>query len=60
MREIEASHHQKQAGDELVTGSFGIEHGGLDFAAALAWTAVGIPIAIGLWITFNKAVVLFH
>lgn len=60
MREIEASHHQKQAGEELVTGSFGITHGGLDFAAALAWTAVGIPIAIGLWITFNKAVVLFH
>jgi len=60
MQEIEAAHHQKEAGQELVTGSFGITHGGLDAAAALAWTAVGIPIAIGLWITFTKAIVLFH
>ena len=60
MREIEAAHHQKEVNEELVTGSFGITHGGLDTAAALAWTAVGIPIAIGLWITFNKAVILFH
>ncbi|MFA6203972.1 MAG: OFA family MFS transporter [Gallionella sp.] len=60
MREIEAAHHQKEVNEELVTGSFGITHGGLDTATALAWTAVGIPIAIGLWITFNKAVILFH
>jgi MFS family permease len=60
MQEIEAAHHQKEAGQKLVTGSFGITHGGLDAAAALAWTAVGIPIAIGLWITFAKAIVLFH
>ncbi|MEI7456915.1 MAG: OFA family MFS transporter [Nitrosomonadales bacterium] len=60
MREIEAAHHQKEVNEELVTGSFGITHGGLDTKAALAWTAVGIPIAIGLWITFNKAVILFH
>jgi hypothetical protein len=56
---IEAQ-HEKAAGEKLVTGSFGIGHGGLDGSAALAWTAVGIPICIGLWITITKAAVLFH
>ena len=27
---------------------------------ALAWTFVGIPLAWGIWITLQKAVVLFH
>jgi len=27
---------------------------------AMAWTAVGIPAAIGLWITITKETVLFH
>ena len=43
-----------------MTGSFGIGRGGLDGAAAVAWTAVGIPIAIGLWITISNAAVLFR
>jgi hypothetical protein len=25
----------------------------------LAWAAVGIPLAIGMWITLQKAIVLF-
>lgn len=29
-------------------------------AVALAWTAVGIPLAWGVWITLEKAWVLFH
>ena len=40
-------------------GSFGIGRGGLTPMAALAWLAVGIPIAWGVWITINKALVLF-
>ncbi|HYS24896.1 MAG TPA: MFS transporter, partial [Vicinamibacterales bacterium] len=30
-----------------------------DARAALAWTAVGIPIAWGAWVTFTQALVLF-
>jgi MFS family permease len=42
------------------TGSFGIGKGGLDFKAALFWLFVGIPLAWGVWNTFEKALVLFH
>ncbi|PRD42823.1 MFS transporter [Phyllobacterium phragmitis] len=42
------------------TGSFGIGTGGLDGKAALAWAAVGIPILWGVWITFQKTIVLFQ
>ena len=30
-----------------------------DFQTAIAWTAVGIPIAWGAWVTFTQALVLF-
>ena len=30
-----------------------------DFRAALAWAAVGIPIAWGVWVTLSQALVLF-
>jgi hypothetical protein len=40
-------------------GSFGIGRGGLTPMAVLAWLAVGIPIAWGVWITCEKALVLF-
>jgi hypothetical protein len=40
-------------------GSYGIGKGGFDLSAALAWAAVGIPIAYGVWITMNSAFVLF-
>jgi hypothetical protein len=60
MQAIVEAQHEKAAGEKLVTGSFGIGHGGLDAAGAMAWTAVGIPICIGLWITITKAAVLFH
>jgi hypothetical protein len=36
----------------------GIGRGGLDGRAALAWLAVGLPIAWGIWITLQKAAVL--
>jgi MFS family permease len=60
MLAIEKQQHVKTTGEKIVVGSFGIGHGGLDGAAALAWAAVGIPLAIGLWITITKAAVLFR
>ena len=33
--------------------------GGFDIRALLAWAAVGIPLAWGIWITLQKALVLF-
>ena len=33
--------------------------GGFDIRALLAWAAVGIPLAWGIWITLEKALVLF-
>jgi len=41
-------------------GSFGIGAGRLDAMALLAWAAVGIPIAWGVWITLANAMVLFR
>ena len=40
-------------------GSFGIGRGGLSFGALLAWLAVGIPLSWGVWVTLNKAILLF-
>ena len=41
-------------------GSHGIGLGGLDAKALLAWLAVGIPIAWGVWITLQSAVKIFQ
>ena len=40
-----------------VTSTIG---GGFDIRALLAWAAVGIPLAWGIWITLQKALVLFQ
>jgi MFS family permease len=40
-------------------GSQGVGAWRLDATSALAWLAVGIPIAWGVWITFESALVLF-
>jgi MFS family permease len=34
--------------------------GGLDITAALAWLAVGIPLAYGVWRTFESAMLIFQ
>jgi MFS family permease len=58
--EVEALQAQtRRAGSER-TGSFGIGRGGLDGRAVLAWLAVGIPLAWGVWITLSSAFVLFR
>ena len=37
-----------------------IGSGGFDVRALVAWAAVGIPLAWGIWITLQKALVLFQ
>jgi MFS family permease len=41
-------------------GAQGIGLGGLDAKSLLAWLAVGIPIAWGVWITLQSAVKIFQ
>src|SRR6266851_1536202 len=41
------------------SGLEGISRWRLDATSALAWLAVGIPIAWGVWVTLSKALVLF-
>ena len=43
---------------DAVTSAVG--SGGFDIRALLAWAAVGIPLAWGIWITLQKALVLFQ
>ena len=43
---------------EAVTSALG--SGGFDIRALLAWAAVGIPLAWGIWLTLQKALVLFQ
>ncbi|MGH6866515.1 MAG: OFA family MFS transporter [Methyloceanibacter sp.] len=50
----------KSAKAKDVGGSFGIGGGKLDLRAVLAWAAVGIPLSWGIWITLQKALVLFQ
>ncbi len=50
--------HEKT--DVKLTGSYGIGKGGLDVPAALFWLFVGVPLAWGIWNTFEKALVLFR
>ena len=54
---LQAKSAQAAAGP---TGSFGIGRGGFDAKAALAWLAVGIPLAWGVWITLDSSFVLFR
>jgi MFS family permease len=42
------------------TGSMGIGAWRLDATSILAWLAVGVPIAWGVWITLSNALVLFR
>ena len=57
--EVAALQAKTQVAGAAATGSFGIGYGGLDAKAALAWAAVGIPMAWGAWITLKTALVLF-
>jgi hypothetical protein len=37
-----------------------VGHGGNPLLVLAAWAAVGIPLAWGVWVTLQKAFVLFH
>jgi MFS family permease len=58
MTDEEVASLQVRTGEAAASGSYGIGAGGFDGRAALAWLAVGVPIAWGVWITLGKAAVL--
>ena len=50
----------RQAAAAVSGGSFGIGRGGATPAALLAWACVGVPLLWGIYITLDKALVLFR
>lgn len=61
MPEDQSAQLQAQAGRPSgPVGGYGITSGGLDGRALLAWLAVGIPIAWGVWKTLESASKLFR
>jgi MFS family permease len=54
-----ADRHFTPARTQPAPGSRLPESGRLGWRAALAWTAVGLPLAWGTWVTFTQAFVLF-
>jgi MFS family permease len=50
---------QSSAASATPSGSFGIGKGGLDFAAALFWLFVGIPLGWGVYKTLISAIKIF-
>jgi MFS family permease len=57
--EVAALQAQSQAAT-ATRGSMGIGEWRLDTTSILAWLAVGLPIAWGVWITLSNALVLFR
>ena len=55
LAEAQAARH----GGTAAAGSHGIGRGGFSAMAAIAWLAVGIPLAWGVWITLGKVIPLF-
>ncbi len=57
--QVAALQAHPQTAAPVVSGTFGIGAGGLDMRTALAWTAVGAPMAWGVWIALSQALLLF-
>jgi MFS family permease len=57
--DIAALQSQLRAGAAAPAGSMDTGAWRLDLVSALAWLAVGIPLAWGVWITLSNALVLF-
>ena len=57
--ELGALRAKSQQGAGAV-GSMGIGQWRLDATSVLAWLAVGLPIAWGVWVTLSNALVLFR
>lgn len=58
--EVASLQAQGQKTSDIQTGSFGIDRGRFDLTAALAWAAVGFPLAWGVWTTLQKTAALFN
>jgi MFS family permease len=53
--------HSTVSGQALgAKGAYGIDRGGLDAKAFIAWSAVGIPLAWGVWKTLENAAKIFQ
>ncbi len=62
MSDEEVAHEQAKlsiGAASTAGGSFGIGRGGFDLKAALFWSLVGVPLALGIWQTLVKALVFF-
>jgi MFS family permease len=63
MSDAELAQERKLAHDRDTPAKAAAEHvgyGNHPLMIALAWLAVGIPLAIGIWITLQKALILFR
>jgi MFS family permease len=60
MSEEEVAALQARTAVAATGGAYGIDRGGLDGPAIVAWLIVGLPILWGVWITLSKALVLFR
>jgi MFS family permease len=60
VKALQAAYHEVAAVTGVKTVAAAPKAGGLDITAMLAWAAVGIPLAWGIWITVDKALVLFE
>jgi MFS family permease len=59
--ELAAAQGKAAAAAAIPAGSFGIGRGAIFRPGALlAWTIVGVPLVWGVWITLQKASLLFH
>jgi MFS family permease len=59
LSDAEVAELQTKNKGSATTGGQGIGLGGLSGKVVLAWLAVGIPLAWGVWVTITKALVLF-
>jgi MFS family permease len=60
VKALQAAYHEAAAVTGVKTVAAAPREGRLDLVAVLAWAAVGIPLAWGIWITLEKALVLFQ
>ncbi|HEU0187948.1 MAG TPA: OFA family MFS transporter [Gallionellaceae bacterium] len=63
MSEAELAEERRLAHERAAPKNATTEHvgyGSHPVMLALAWSAVGIPLAIGIWITLQKAIILFR
>ena len=58
--EVAALQARSQAAAGATMGSMDVGNWHLDATSILAWLAVGLPIAWGVWITLSNALVLFR